>query len=85
MPLYDTRTRPILPVFSLVRQTRRTSSRPVTLRRLRALTVPALREGFAKTGVEVPEGENPARFQGFIAAGIARYLKLAAEGYLKAE
>ena len=51
----------------------------------RALAVPSLREGFAKTGVEVPEGENPARFQGFIETEIARYLKLAAEGYRKAE
>lgn len=45
----------------------------------------SLRKLYLDTGVEVPEGENPARFQAFIEGEIGRYLKMAKDGYLKTE
>ena len=51
----------------------------------KALTNVQLREGFLKNGVEVPLDETPAKFQTFIEGEIARYMKLAKDGYLKTE
>ncbi len=51
----------------------------------KALANVQLREGFLKNGVEVPLDETPAKFQTFIDGEIARYMKLAKDGYLKTE